>query len=97
MPGGTHQEGVVTIGHEEASCRQDVTTNLTTTKDDAAGDHHQHVYENITVKDIDVDGNENPVGINGIRWEQMPVRHLRIICSKLSVKGSQECQKGVHN
>jgi hypothetical protein len=81
------QEGV-TIHAAEGTGTLEITSK---TNDDTT-DHHV-LYENVTMKDVDVDGNENPVGINGIRWEQMHVRHLRIICSKLSVRGVKNAKK----
>jgi hypothetical protein len=50
-------------------------------------------YENITIADVDNDGKDNPTGINGIPWDKMHVRHLRTICSRLSVRGVKNAKK----
>jgi hypothetical protein len=63
----------------------------TTKKDN--DDSASFSYENVTIDDVDNDGKDNPVGINGIPWAQMHVRQLRIICSRLSVRGVKNAKK----
>jgi hypothetical protein len=50
-------------------------------------------YENVTMDNVDNDGHNNPTGINGIPWEQMHVKNLRTICSRLSVRGVKNAKK----
>jgi hypothetical protein len=59
----------------------------------AVDQHTGSLYEHVTIDNIDKDGNDNPVGINGIPWDQMHVKHLRMICSRLSVKGIKNAKK----
>jgi hypothetical protein len=51
------------------------------------------LYENITIDNLDNDGNDNPIGINGIPWEQMHIKHLHTICSRLLVRGVENAEK----
>jgi hypothetical protein len=60
----------------------------------AVDQHTGSLYEHVTIDDIGKDdGSNNHVGINGIPWDQMHCKHLRMICSRLSEKGIKNAEK----